>query len=154
MKNFFVFMAALGLFMAGWSANENIYMVGHRAFTDPLKLFMGPTMDAGLYQFVQEKPDGSIWAGVETFKRPLSGPVADGYGAYPLRLWGSNVLIEAGGQAVFPEVVTNKITLQEPVSHGEGGLTWDTSHLGSYIAVDANGCVLVYANDIEKARWC
>lgn len=131
----------------------NLYLVGPRAFTDPLKLYLGPTMDRGLYGFVQERPDGSIFTGLETFKRPPAGtPVAQGYGAYPLRLWGSNILAEENGSLVAKDVVASKLILQAPAYLPGGGITWNPADLGTYLTRSGEDLIL-YHNGREVARW-
>ena len=153
MRQIVCLLAALGFLLAGWTANENITVVGPRPFTSPWKLFMGPTEDAGLYIYAQQRQDGQVWSGVETFKRPDAGQVSAGYGAWPLRLWGTNFLAEENGVVVAPELVTERIILQRPDNRGPGGVTWDRQRLGTYFAWTPD-CVLLYVNGHEAQRWC
>lgn len=141
-----------GAVSANIETSGNILMLSQRPMADPLKFFSGPDLDHGLYIFVQERPQG-LWAGVETFVRPVdgSGP-ANGYGALPFRIWGSNILVEENGVLVAKELVTSKLVLQEPQHTPSGGLTWDPEDLGTYFARDGSALVL-YHNGKEVQRW-
>lgn len=129
----------------------NIYLLGHRL--SPIKIFMGKDLDNGFYGFVMERPDGSLLTGFETFRRPDPRlPVSSGYGAYPIRLWGSNILIEANGVVVARDLVASKLILQEPVTVGGGGITWNPEDMGTYMTRDGPDLIL-YHNGREIMRW-
>lgn len=134
-----------------FTVDSNIYLLGRRDFTSPQKIYIGPDMDNGLYIFVQERV-GGIWAGLETFKRPPQDSPANGYGHYPLRLWGSNILAEENGILVVREVVAQKIILQTPILTPEGGITWNPLDLQTYITRDGTN-VILYVAGIEVDRW-
>ena len=127
----------------------NILAISRRDFSNPIKLFLGPDLDHGLYTFVQERPAGT-WAGIETFVRPTGGSPAAGYGALPLRVWGSNIYIE--DTMAVATVVTDRIYLQSPRHTPAGAMTYDQSDLGTYIARDGRH-IIIYADGKEVARF-
>ena len=146
-------LSSVALAAGNIESNGNIYLVGGRPFISPIKMYLGPDYDRGLYIFEQERPDGSLFAGMETFQRPAQGaPVAEGYGAYPLRLWGSNVLIEENGVLVVREVVANKIILQQPDTTVGGAIRWNPDDMGTYLTRDGPD-VILYNGGREVARW-
>ena len=152
MKRFVAFLIVT-LLTLGWVGTaENIELLGHRSASDPLKVYVGPTRDEGLYTFVQERGE-TVWAGMETFRRPAKGvAVAEGYGALPGRIWFKNALIEENGVLVVPEVVAEKIILQHPDRSRFGGITWDRDELGTYFTIH-EGAVILYVNGREVERW-
>lgn len=92
-----------------------------RAPSNPVKLLLGKLSQAlGLYAFFQRRFDdqarGEYWAGLETSQQPPDGnPIAWGYGALPMRLWGQNCLLEANGALVVRNVVAERVYLAPPV---------------------------------------
>lgn len=94
----------------------NINMVGPREDGNPIKLFMGPDMDRGLYFFVDKRDPAEgteYFAGFETYVKP-DGPPAVGYGALPLRSWGMLGVDELNGVIVRRNIVAQAIYLQTP----------------------------------------
>ena len=150
----------------------NINQVGPRDPSNPIKQFMGPSMDAGLYTFMQERFPGqgtSLWAGLETFQRPDDDPAhaAWGYGALPLRLWGLTFLLEGNGDNVVRNIVAEKFYLQTPAHRNLqtgafekahhydaqgvpytaagmqlGGIYFDQADLGVYLTREGDSVVL------------
>lgn len=151
-----------------------------RESSNPVKLFMGFLQRAtGLYFFWQRRfpgqSDGTHWAGMETSLEPPDGrPIAEGYGALPMRLWGQNVLLEANGALVVKDVVAHKVYLSPPVyrhrwtgqfmspsgwsAAGEplddegrvmGGIYYDVANLGTYLTVHEGQPVVVHNGEIR-----
>lgn len=165
----------------------NILTLGNLTLEDegrepgnPVKLFLGFLSRAtGLYAFWQRRFGGQAlgeyWAGLETSLAPPDGrPVAEGYGALPLRLWGQNVLLEANGALVVRTVVAEKVYLAPPVYRhrwtgefvapsawsqaGEpldeqgrvlGGIMYDPADLGTYLTVHEGKPVVVHDGEVR-----
>lgn len=145
--------ALLGFSIANFYTSGNVYLVGKRAFTNPIKLYMGPDENNGLYFAVQERADGSLFTVIESFKRPDKGvPVAEGYGYYPLRLWGKHWMLREDGVGILAGVVTEKLTLQRPDYTKFGGVTLGKD-LSSYITMDGD-CMIFYVKGEEEWRIC
>lgn len=147
-------LAILGFLFAGTTyaleAPDNLYIIGERAWSDPHKIYMGPDLDNGLYFFVQKDGSG-LWSGVETFKRPTTDNVSDGYGAYPIRIWGSNFLVEKDGTMVARGIVTDKIVLAKPITRPGGGIYWDQSDLGTYLTRWGDQLLLVHNGRVVES---
>lgn len=107
------------------TADGNMYTKGNVSLADdgrdpsnPLKWFMGK-LGQGLYVFWQKRfagqAKGEFWAGLETWLLPPSGrPVAEGYGALPLRIWGQGLLMEANGVLTTRHLAVDTVYLQTP----------------------------------------
>lgn len=151
-------LLALALLATGFTAGNlesagNLYLISRRSFSDPIKLFLGPSGQRGLYGFVQERPDGSLFVGLESYQAPPAGrPVAEGYGALPGRLWFRETLIEADGTMVARSVVAERLYLQPPARTPGGALTYDAGDLGTYLT-RAGGDLILYHDGREVARW-
>lgn len=143
--------------------------------SNPVKLLLGRLgRNLGLYAFFQRRfpgqSNGEYWAGIETSAPVPDGkPVAWGYGALPLRLWGQNCLLESQGALVVRNVVAERVYLSPPVyrnletgefvspsswsAAGEpldeqgrllGGLYWNDADLGTYLTRVDGRPVLVH----------
>lgn len=161
----------------------NMSMLGDRPPGSPLKFFIGKDFQRGLYFFFQERFPGQgteLWGGFETYQAPPDGDPTHaswGYGALPGRAWFQNFLLEANGDNVSRNVVTNRIYLQVPahrnLSTGVfekpssyspegvplaadgsplGGIYPDFNDLGTYFAREGDQVVL-YINGAEAVRW-
>lgn len=103
----------------------NLYLVGEREDGNPIKLFMGPDLDRGLYISLDKRDpsEGTEYmAKVETFMRPPEGvPVAAGYGAIPLRLMGMLGVDELNGVTARRYVVAESLYIGSLVHRGPDG---------------------------------
>ncbi len=123
---------------------------GGRVPSNPVKVLLGFLGRAtGLYVFWQRRfggqAQGEYWAGLETALEPPDGrPVAEGYGALPLRLWGQNVLLEANGALVVRHVVCERVYLAPPVYRHRwtGAFVTASGWSGAGEPLDAEGRVL------------
>jgi hypothetical protein len=111
------------------TTHGNIYQIGERADNDPIKFFMGESLDRGLYlSFDKRDPaEGTEYmAKIETFERPPADvPVAAGYGAIPLRISGMLGIDELNGVSARRYIVANEIW--------QGELVHRHPHTGDYV---------------------
>ena len=147
----------------------NLMMVSQREDGNPILLFMGDSLDRGLYFFFDKRDPAEgteYFAGFETYAKPEGQPPSVGYGALPLREWGMAGLAELNGDNVRRNIVAEKVYLQTPAHRNlqtgqlvkaayydskgvpytsedlpMGGIYYDAADLGTYIAQDG-----IYAN--------
>jgi len=153
--------------------NGNITAFAEREPSQPMRVVVGRDADNNLYIFFQEEFAGQergAWAGIENYKKVNEGGMNAhvGYGFYPGRVWFKNFLADADGNTVQNAVVAEKIYLQTPAhrnvkneqwekpakwengkpldANGNemGGINYDPSDLGTYIARDGDNVVLVH----------
>lgn len=120
----------------------NIYQTWQGSPDNFPKQWIGYDDDHLLYTFFQESGDHPQgWSGIETFLRPPSGvPVAQGYGALPIRVWGREFLAESDGSiAASQGFLAPRVYLANPVYTPYGGIYGADMAHDAYIERAGNG---------------